>query len=100
MLQKMGWKSKSINIGEISENRTVTITFVYNGILNISKLKASCGCSKPRQVGNTIVVKYDTGSVPVHLRDIGQMNTKKYITVEHQSGKIDTLDFYGIIFKE
>ena len=94
----MIWQKKHINLGVIKAHSKKELTFIPEGELNnISSMVSSCGCSSPKQMGNTIVVTYTPGAVPFHLQAKGEYKTTKNITITYDDGTQDVLSFTAII---
>lgn len=95
------WRTKHIDLGDISVNEKQTLTFHAKGdLINIVSLKSSCGCSKPKQKGNSIVVSYTPTAVPKHLQEQGFYNTTKKVTLRYADGSQDVLSFTAKVFKK
>lgn len=94
----MNWVKKHIGLGDIKVGSKKQLIFTPEGELKqISSMVSSCGCSTPKQMGNTIVVSYTPGAVPYHLRAKGEYKTTKNITVYYMDGTSDVLSFSATI---
>ena len=86
----------TINLGDVRENSRERIVFrLAPGAPKIEGLSASCGCSTPKynSKDNTVVVKYNVGQVPYHLKPQGFAYTMKSVFVHFENGEQDTLTF-------
>lgn len=87
------WKQK-IKVVQGRIGKTMEIIFIYDGTLpDIKHIGSSCGCSKPKRVGDTIVVRYKPGHMPKHLVGSKFYRTTKTIKVFYKDGRTDSLAF-------
>lgn len=89
-----------IELGDIRENTTQTITFTAReDIPPHVSLSSSCGCSQPELQGKrNVVVTYKTGRISQHLRQQGYMHIAKKIFIRDvYTQEVTTLTFTGTI---
>lgn len=95
------WKNININLGEVKENVSKLIIFESTEDLEkIINMTSSCGCSTPTLDGKRkIIVKFNTGTIPIHLHSIGFYVKNLKITVTYENQKSDILKFTVKIIK-
>lgn len=95
----MKWKNKIINLGEVTEGEKQTIIFKALEPLDISTLTSSCGCTTPvyNKDKNQIKVQFTPGSIPVHLKYLGQYSTIKTVAVWYKDGSHEILKIKATI---
>lgn len=89
----MKWKNKKINLKEVTEGKKQTIIFEALEPLDISTLTSSCGCTTPvyNKEKNQVKVQFTPGSIPAHLKYLGQYSTTKTVTVWYKDGSHEVL---------
>lgn len=92
------WENKEIDLGDIPENKRMTMVFKPKSDLsNIESLTSSCGCSKPEITEKGVKVHYKSGRIPKHLQKYNSQAIRKTITVVYRDGSKDILSFKGVI---
>jgi len=92
----------TVVLGTLKPNSIKMINFPYDGeSSDIVKISPSCGCSEPVHdtTANNIIIKYDVGPFPIHLREDGVdvMEVTKTITVYDKSENKSILTFSATI---
>lgn len=82
-------ENQSKNIGKIQEHTKVKVTFNLGFELTseIYSMEPSCGCSTPKIQNDKVVVKFNSQSVPVHLRHQGYYTKTANVKIRYNNGK-------------
>lgn len=64
----MNWKTKQINLGELTPGSVRHVKFDYLGNSSIKKAESSCSCSVAKFEDKFITVKFTAPQFPSHLR--------------------------------
>ena len=85
------WERQTIELGDILEKSIHEVSFRHLQALEIVKMTATCGCTKPvyNAGTQTIDVTYKAGKVPKHLRYKGSFSIKKVVKVFTPVGRQD-----------
>ena len=76
------WTNTEIDIGPLLVGQKKKVTFVYEGKMpSVTRLNATCNCTKPKQVGNSIETSLQVNSFPKHIRGADQIGIKKTVRV-------------------
>lgn len=102
MGETKNWNKKVVNLGTINEDTTYTIVFEALKDLNILSIESSCGCTTPIYNKNTkkLTLKYTSGSIPYHLKEVNEQHTEKFVTIYYTDGTHEILSFKAIIKKQ
>lgn len=87
------WESTVVDIGEIGTNVETTVYFNSTTPLEIESIEPSCGCTSATYDGKDLKAVFNTGDIPVHLKQQGYYKTSKDIKVTYKGGDVDTLTF-------
>jgi len=97
------WKTKIIDLGKLIVGKKVKIIFkAVKELSPIATIESSCGCSKGiyDKKNKELIVNYNPGSIPIHLRKQGWYNTSKSITITYVDGSSDVLKFKAKVYKK
>lgn len=95
------FQATSLEIGEVKVGKTKTITFEYEGELEVTSMVAGCHCTKPVHdpEEKKIIVKFKAPEIPKHLTYRGWFITTKKIVV-HTPDRDYMLEFRVKIVKK
>ena len=80
------WDKKIVDIGNVETGENYTVIFNYKGDLKVKNVSSSCGCTRPKVMGNKITVVYK----PKTSNKYPYVSVR-YVTVLHKNGKFDKL---------
>jgi len=86
------WDKKIIDIGDVEVDENYKVVFNYNGKLEVKSVTSSCGCTKPKVMGNKISVTYSPKTSNKY-----PYNSVRYVSVFHKNGEFSKLLIKSIV---
>ncbi|MCE7039244.1 hypothetical protein [Dyadobacter sp. CY312] len=93
-------RTTTLNIGTRKSGVTVDVYFIKTPECpKITSMTADCGCSTPRDIGDSVLVKYTPGQLAEGVIASGQnsQNVQKGVLVEFENGTSEKIYFLAKI---
>lgn len=99
-LFKSNWEKVAIDLGQIQQKKTVTVTFKRREDLpRIVKVIVSCNCMLAQAKETEIEVQFTPARIPKHLEYQGFYIVTKRVNVVYEDASFDELMFIAKITK-
>lgn len=95
-MESTNWLTTSVNLGVVETMDTVVTTFqATETIKRIRKMEVSCSCIRVKYNDGKLLVHFNTGTIPKHLKN--QYSVTKYVTIVYSDNSKEVLSISATI---
>ena len=91
------WDKTKHDFGIKTPKVQIVAEYNYSGDKKIKAVKPSCGCTAASVKENKVVLKYTTGTIPNHLKKVGEMKVSKPATVIFNDDSEQIISIVGLV---